>query len=47
LFREGEASFTQIFDSYQGWQAYAKWVNTHRLRERIKGEIIKFLLDKI
>ena len=24
----------QFIESYQGWQAYAKWANTYRLRNK-------------
>jgi len=30
-------------ESYQGWQAYAKWADTYKLRQKIKMEIINAL----
>ena len=46
-FKKGETEFTALFDSFQGWQAYAKWANTYNLRESIKKEIISTVWDKI
>jgi len=46
-FKEGLMGFHSLFESYQGWQAYAKWGNTHKLREKIKREIIDVIWDKI
>ena|SRR3989344_7250686 len=30
----------KMFEILQGWQAYAKWGNTYRLREKISGELL-------
>ena len=40
LFMQGEISFKQIMESYQGWQAYASEGNTFDLRNQIKKEIV-------
>ena len=40
LFKKGAIGFNTLFESYQGWQAYANWGNTHKLRNKIKNEII-------
>ena len=47
LFKKGEMDFRDLYESYQGWQAYAKWANTHKLRKEIKGEIIDTIWSKI
>ena len=47
IFKKGEIYFDSLFDSYQGWQAYAKWANTHKLREKIKRKIIDIIWDRI
>jgi len=47
LFKEGIIDFRTLMESYQGWQAYAKWANTHKLRKQIKKEIIEAIWDKI
>ena len=47
LFKKGVIDFGTLYDSHQGWQAYAKWANTHKLRQKIKMEIINALWDKI
>lgn len=46
LFRRGTIDFRQLFDSHQGWQAYAQWGNTFNLRSKIKAEIIDAVWDK-
>lgn len=45
-FRKGTIYFRQLFDSYQGWQAYALWGNTFNLRKKIKSEIIEAIWNK-
>jgi len=47
LYKIGKKSFSSLKDSYQGWQAYARWANTYKLREETKKKIIGVLLDKI
>ncbi|MDP1695326.1 MAG: RNA-directed DNA polymerase [archaeon] len=46
-YKDNKITFSQLFDSYQGWQAYAKWANTYKLRSKVKGETINALLMKI
>jgi len=43
-YEQGKLSFKEIFQIYQGWQAYAKWADTFRLKEKIKFFLINFLL---
>ena len=43
----GDNSFTSIFNSYKGWEAYAKWANTINLRNKVKLRIIDALWKKI
>jgi len=40
-YKQGEVSKEKILDSFQGWNAYAKWANTLKLRRRVTGEISK------
>jgi len=47
LFKNGIIDFGILFEVHQGWQAYAKWANTHKLREKIKSEIINAIWNKI
>ena len=47
LYREGECNFSKLFDSYQGWKAYARWGHTYKLRESLKREIIDIVWDKM
>ncbi len=47
LYKSGAWSFDSILESYQGWQAYAKWANSYKLREKVKLKIASLLLDKI
>ena len=47
LFKEGVIDFHTLAESYQGWQAYAKWGNTYKLRRKIKREIIDAVWDKV
>jgi len=41
LFNEGKTSYEKFFESFQGWNAYVKWANSHNLRKRIIKEISK------
>ena len=41
LFSEMEMNYEQIMESFQGWQAYAKWANTVKLRRKIAMKIYK------
>jgi retron-type reverse transcriptase len=34
-FKKGELSFEKLLESFQGWQAYSKWANSCKLREKI------------
>ncbi len=47
LYKKGFIGFESIFNSYQGWKAYAVWGNTYKLRKEIKREIINLLWGKI
>jgi hypothetical protein len=33
-YKEGEISKEKLLESFQGWQAYAKWADAYKLRER-------------
>ncbi|MFH1271095.1 MAG: RNA-directed DNA polymerase [Nanoarchaeota archaeon] len=47
LFEEKEIGFRSIMESYQGWQAYAKWANTFEIRKEVKSKIINTILSKV
>ncbi len=40
LFNNGRLNHEKILESFQGWQAYAKWANTHKLKEKLFKRII-------
>ncbi len=35
LFEENKLSYNKLLEIFQGWQAYAKWADSYRLREEI------------
>ena len=41
-YKLGNLTKENLFESYQGWQAYAKWADTYRLRAIISKEIDYF-----
>ena len=45
-FGKGDLSYMEMTKSYQGWQAYAKWANTLKLRKQIAGIIAKVKHEK-
>jgi retron-type reverse transcriptase len=34
-YKNGEIQHNKLIESFQGWQAYAKWANTYKLRNRL------------
>jgi len=38
-YKEGEISKEKVLESFQGWNAYAKWANTLKLRRRVARKI--------
>ncbi len=40
-YKEGDIPQENILESFQGWNAYAKWANTLKLRRKIAGQIYK------
>ena len=46
LYKEGILPYEKLLESYQGWQAYAKWANTYKLREKISAEIKLIIYEK-
>lgn len=40
-YKRGELSKEKIIESFQGWNAYAKWADTYELRKNIVKEIYK------
>ncbi|MFH1290186.1 MAG: reverse transcriptase domain-containing protein [Nanoarchaeota archaeon] len=47
LFEKGCIKFQSLAESYQGWQAYARWADTYKIRGRIKQRIVKALWEKV
>ncbi|MEK6881307.1 MAG: RNA-directed DNA polymerase, partial [Nanoarchaeota archaeon] len=47
LYKNGTLSFSKLYDSYKGWQAYAKWADAFNLKEKVKVQIINLLWNKI
>ena len=45
-FDEGKIACKKLLESYQGWQAYASWANSHKLKTKIKSEIIDSIWKK-
>ena len=41
LYKIGGVSYDKILESFQGWQAYAKWANTYKLRNRLFRKVVK------
>ena len=37
LFNKEGLNHKKLFESFQGWQAYAKWANTYKLRKKINN----------
>ena len=40
LYEEGKISKEKLLESFQGWQAYAKWANSFKLRKMLLGVFI-------
>lgn len=40
-FKNKELTYSKITEIFQGWNAYAKWANTFKLRKKIVKEIYK------
>lgn len=38
-YRRGEISYDKILESYQGWQAYAMWADTYKLRKKMANRL--------
>jgi len=38
-YKEGKLSHNSLLESYNGWQAYAKWADTYKLRNKLTEEI--------
>ena len=39
IFNKGLITKDKLFESFQGWQAYAKWADSYKLRENIKSKL--------
>ncbi len=40
MFSDGKLNYEKLLESFQGWQAYAKWADAYKLKERILSVII-------
>lgn len=38
-YRNGLLSYEKLLESYQGWQAYARWANSYKLRKKVYEDI--------
>ena len=45
-FEYDKITLKRLSETLQGWQAYAKWANTYKLRKQIKHSIIKIIMKK-
>ena len=45
-YSQGNNRFGSLFDSYKGWNAYARWANTFKLRNNVKLELISALIER-
>jgi len=43
-FKEGLMPYEKLLESFQGWDAYAKWANSYKLREKVSNSIEKAVL---
>ena len=34
-YEKGEIDYHTLFESFQGWNAYAKWGNSHNLKKKL------------
>ncbi|MFH1425286.1 MAG: hypothetical protein ABIG28_00965 [archaeon] len=46
-FKDEAIEFKYLTESYQGWQAYTSWANTHKLKRRIKEKIVDAVWEKV
>ena len=42
-YEKGDISFSLVFNSSKGWEAYAKWANTYKLREKMLEKVEKHI----
>jgi hypothetical protein len=47
IYKEDSCFFGTIHESYKGWQAYAMWADTYKLRNQVKMKIIDILCKKV
>ena len=47
FYEEGKRNFEDIFESFKGWEAYAKWGENHKITNSLKKEIIEILWEKV
>ena len=39
-YENGEMDYDKLCESFQGWQAYAMWANTYKLRKNVIRRLI-------
>lgn len=47
MFKDGKMDFRPLMESYQGWQAYARWANTYRLRKNLARTLVDIIWNKV
>ncbi len=47
LFEQEKIWFKGIIESFQGWQAYARWANTYKACKKLRYEMINIILNKV
>ncbi len=46
LYNKDKITYPQMMEIYQGWQAYAKWASTYKLRRDVIKYIYKIKKSK-
>jgi len=44
-YNNGKIDYEKLLESFQGWQAYAKWANSYNLRKEVTGKIYFLLIN--
>lgn len=47
MFEKGEIDYLNLKESYQGWEGYARWASTYKLRNEIKRRIVNIIIDRV
>lgn len=46
-FEKGNLSFSELFESILGWEAYSIWANSFYLRRRVRDEVLDAVLRSV